>query len=60
MPIKWRLSNKRIENEKTTNKKFQRELDIKIKELKRLREDTETLDSLNKKLEQLKKNYNTI
>ncbi len=48
----------RIEQEKTSNKKFQRERDVLMKELKRLREDTGTVDNLKKKLEQLKKELN--
>jgi predicted RNase H-like nuclease (RuvC/YqgF family) len=46
----------KVEQEKTANKKFQRERDVLMKELKRLREDTGTVDNLKKKLEQLKKN----
>ena len=45
----------KIELEKSSNKKFSRERDILMKELKRLREDTGTVDNLKKKLESLKK-----
>ena len=48
----------KVELEKTANKKFQRERDVLMKELKRLREDTGTVDNLKKKLEQLKKELN--
>ncbi|MBT5551509.1 MAG: OmpA family protein [Nitrospina sp.] len=44
----------RIEKEKGTNKKFERERDVLMKELKRLRQDTGTTDNLKKKIEGLK------
>jgi len=44
----------RVEKEKGANKKFGRERDILMKELKRLREDTGTTDNLKKKIESLK------
>jgi hypothetical protein len=43
--------------QKDANKKFQRECDIQTKELKRLKEDTRTLDNLKRKLEKLKKQF---
>ena len=45
---------KRVEKEKQGNKKFGRERDVLLKELKRLREDTGTTDNLKKKIESLK------
>ena len=48
----------RVEEEKKSNKKFQRERDILMKELKRLREDTGTVDNLKKKVETLKVELN--
>ncbi|MEK9630066.1 MAG: OmpA family protein [Nitrospinota bacterium] len=48
----------RIEDEKKSNKKFQRERDVLMKELKRLREDTGTVDNLKKKVELLKVELN--
>ncbi len=44
----------RVENEKEGNKKFQREREVLLKELKRLRQDTGTTDNLKKKIEDLK------
>ena len=44
----------RIEQEKESNKKFHRERDVLMKELKRLRQDTGTTDNLKKKIEDLK------
>ena len=44
----------RVEHEKTSNKKFSRERDVLLKELKRLRQDTGTTDNLKKKIEALK------
>jgi chemotaxis protein MotB len=44
----------RVEKEKGTNKKFERERDVLMKELKRLRQDTGTTDNLKKKIEGLK------
>lgn len=44
----------RVEKEKGTNKKFSRERDVLLKELKRLRQDTGTTDNLKKKIEVLK------
>lgn len=44
----------RIESEKTSNKKFSRERDVLLKELKRLRHDTGSTDNLKKKIEDLK------
>ena len=44
----------RVEKEKGTNKKFSRERDVLMKELKRLRQDTGTTDNLKKKIEGLK------
>ncbi|MBC8285120.1 MAG: OmpA family protein [Nitrospinae bacterium] len=48
----------RVEDEKKSNKKFQRERDVLMKELKRLREDTGTVDNLKKKVETLKVELN--
>ncbi|MBT5375725.1 MAG: OmpA family protein, partial [Nitrospinaceae bacterium] len=45
---------KLVEKEKQGNKKFGRERDVLLKELKRLREDTGTTDNLKKKIESLK------
>lgn len=47
-----------IEKEKSTNKKFQRERDVLMKELKRLRQDTGTVDNLKNKVEALKVELN--
>jgi len=44
----------RVEKEKGANKKFERERDVLMKELKRLRQDTGTTDNLKKKIENLK------
>ncbi len=44
----------RVEKEKTSNKKFSRERDVLLKELKRLRQDTGTTDNLKRKIETLK------
>ncbi len=44
----------RVETEKGANKKFSRERDVLLKELKRLRQDTGTTDNLKKKIEDLK------
>jgi chemotaxis protein MotB len=44
----------RVEKEKQGNKKFMRERDVLMKELKRLRQDTGTTDNLKKKIEDLK------
>ena len=48
------LLRERTEKEKGTNKKFSRERDVLMKELKRLRQDTGTSDNLKKKIEELK------
>jgi len=45
----------RVDLEKASNKKFSRERDVLMKELKRLRQDTGTSDNLKKKIEDLKK-----
>ena len=44
----------RVEKEKGANKKFGREREVLMKELKRLRQDTGTTDNLKKKIESLK------
>jgi len=44
----------RVEKEKGANKKFSRERDVLMRELKRLRQDTGTTDNLKKKIEGLK------
>jgi chemotaxis protein MotB len=44
----------KVEKEKGANKKFERERDVLMKELKRLRQDTGTTDNLKKKIEGLK------
>lgn len=49
---------KKIEDEKKSNKKFQKERDILMRELKRMRSDTGTVDNLKKKVEALKVELN--
>ena len=44
----------RIEKEKQSNKKFQRERGVLVKELKRLREDKDTVNNMKKKVKILK------